>query len=327
MNKQQNATDALRSLPRPFFVLAPMDDVTDTVFRRIVADCAPADLYFTEFVNVDGLQSPGRPKLLPKLQFTDKERPIIAQLWGLKPENFYKTAKEIKQMGFAGVDLNMGCPAKPVVKNGACSALIQNRELAGEMIQAVREAVGDDFPVSVKTRVGITTVDLTWTEFLLKHKLNMLTIHGRTVKELSKVPAHWDVIAEVARQRTSLAPETLIVGNGDVLSREQGMALAKEHGLDGIMIGRGVFDDPFVFSESSPWESMTKEDRIKLYAKHVGLFAETWANKERRVVTLNKFCKVYIQGFPGAKELREKLMDAPSAEELQRLLQEALEQD
>lgn len=316
----KTALDTLRSLPRPFFVLAPMDDVTDTVFRQIVADCAPPDLYFTEFVNVDGLQSPGRPHLLPKLQFTDKERPVIAQLWGLKPENFYKTAKEIKEMGFAGVDLNMGCPAKPVVKNGACSALILNRELAGEMIQAVREAVGEDFPVSVKTRVGFTTVDLSWTEFLLKHKLNMLTIHGRTVRELSKVPAHWDIIGEVAKQRTSLAPDTLIVGNGDVLSREQGVALAKEYGLDGIMIGRGIFDDPYVFSEKSPWATMTQQERINLYAKHVQLFADTWTNNERRVVTLNKFCKVYIQGFPGAKELREKLMDASSTEELLDLL-------
>lgn len=314
------ALDTLRSLPRPFFVLAPMDDVTDTVFRQIVADCAPPDLYFTEFVNVDGLQSPGRPKLLPKLRFIAKEKPIIAQLWGLKPENFYKSAKEIKEMGFAGVDLNMGCPAKPVVKNGACSALILNKELAGEMIQAVREAVGDDFPVSVKTRVGFTTVDLSWTEFLLKHKLNMLTIHGRTVKELSKVPAHWDIIGEVAKQRTSLAPDTLIVGNGDVLSREQGLALANEHGLDGIMIGRGIFDDPYVFSEESPWDAMTQQERIDLYAKHVQLFANTWTNNERRVVTLNKFCKVYIQGFPGAKELREKLMDAQTTDELLTIL-------
>lgn len=322
MKDKSSQLELFRSLPRPFFVLAPMDDVTDTVFRQIVADCAAPDLYFTEFVNVDGLQSPGRPKLLPKLQFGNREHPIIAQVWGLNPDNFHKTAREIKEMGFAGIDINMGCPAKPVVKNGACSALINNRELAGEMIQAVREAVGQDFPVSVKTRVGFTTVDLSWIEFLLKHKLNMLTIHGRTVKELSKVPANWDLIGEVAGLRTSLAPETLIVGNGDVMSREQGLSLAKEHDLDGIMIGRGIFDDPYVFAEKSSWETATKEERIALYTKHVKLFANTWTNNERRVVTLNKFCKVYIQGFPGAKELREKLMDAGSTAELLALLQQ-----
>jgi tRNA-dihydrouridine synthase len=311
----------LDDLPRPFFILAPMDDVTDTVFRQIVADCQAPDVYFTEFVNVDGLQSPGRHKLLPKLQFTDKEKPLVAQLWGKKPDNFYQTAKEVKAMGFAGVDLNMGCPAKPVVKNGCCSALINNRELAGEMIAAVREAVGPDFPVSVKTRVGFTTVDLSWTEFLLQQKLNMLTIHGRTVRELSKVPAHWDLIGEVAQQRASLSPETVLIGNGDVMNRAQGEQLARQYGLDGIMIGRGVFDDPYVFARQSPWPEQTSSQRIELYAKHVKLFAATWQKQERRVVTLNKFCKVYIQGFPGAKELREKLMDAQTTDELLGLLQ------
>src|SRR5579871_6688366 len=162
----------LESLPKPFFVLAPMDDVTDSVFRQIVADCAPPDFYVTEFVNVDGLQSPGRPKLIKKLQFTKKEKPIIAQLWGLKPENFYKTTKEVVEMGFDGVDINMGCPVKTVIKNGACAALINNRELAGEIIDAVKQGAGSALPVSVKTRVGFTTVDMSWIELLLTKKLN-----------------------------------------------------------------------------------------------------------------------------------------------------------
>lgn len=313
----------LQDLPKPFFVLAPMDDVTDTVFRRIIAETAAPDLFFTEFVNVDGLQSPGRPKLLPKLQFTDKERPLIAQIWGKNPENYYKTAKEIKERGFAGVDINMGCPAKPVVKNGCCSALINNRELTGEILRAVREAVGEDFPVSVKTRVGFTTVDLTWIEYLLGFKLNMLTIHGRTVSQMSKVPADWDIIGQVSELRTSLSPSTLVVGNGDVLTRDQGVRLAKKHKLDGIMIGRGVFHDPYVFAEDDEWASMTKQERIDLYTKHVKLFSKTWPNGERKLHTLNKFCKVYIEGFPGAKELRELLMSAESEPELLKLLASA----
>ncbi|HSX37013.1 MAG TPA: tRNA-dihydrouridine synthase [Patescibacteria group bacterium] len=310
----------LDNLPRPFFVLAPMDDVTDTVFRQVIAGCAPPDVYFTEFVNVDGLQSPGRDNLMKKLRFSAKERPIIAQVWGLQPENFRKTAVELVQMGFAGIDINMGCPEKTVVKNGACAGLMHNRELAVEIIKATQEGAAGKVPVSVKTRTGFTEVDLTWPTLLLQQKLNMLTIHGRTRKEMSKVPADWPVIAKIRELRDKLAPDTLIVGNGDVESRQQGLDLAKKYKLDGIMVGRGMFHDPFLFSKSSPWKHYSDKQRIELYTKHVKLFAKTWENGERPVHTLNKFCKVYINGFEGAKELRERLMAARSTEELLGLL-------
>lgn len=422
-------------LPKPFFVLAPMDDVTDTVFRQIVAGCAKPDLFITEFVNVDGLQSPGRKRLLHKLTLASEEgisrhsrlsglqgateqqsepymqygeraaedatqqsaksasgaaglasrqagaawkpRPIIAQLWGTKPENFYKTAKELVEMGFDGIDLNFGCPVKTVIKNGACAALINNRELAGEIIDATRAGAhstgsgqaGKHFPVSVKTRVGFTTVDLSWIEFLLSKKLNLLSIHGRTAKQKSKVDADWDLIGLAREMRDVLCPSTKIVGNGDVLTRQQGLELAKKYKLDGIMIGRGIFNDPFVFAKDSPWASYTNQQKIDLYRKHVELFIETYekplasraygdavqGNNEQRASrtkkygervaeaadeamrpeqerimgsarkqahairpsrTLNKFCKIYINGFDGAKELREKLMSAKSTEEL-----------
>ncbi|MDQ5886146.1 MAG: hypothetical protein QG628_543, partial [Patescibacteria group bacterium] len=202
-----------------------------------------------------------------------------------------------------------------------CSALINNRGLTGEILQAVREGVGPDFPVSVKTRLGFKNVDLTWHEFLLQHKLNMLTIHGRTTAQMSKVPANWDLIGDIAKLRTSLASDTLIVGNGDVMTRQQGLELAEKHGLDGIMIGRGIFHDPYVFAEQSPWVSMTKQQKIELYTSHVKLFAKTWKSNERNLVTLNKFCKVYIEGFPGAKDLREKLMATQTSDELLELLE------
>jgi tRNA-dihydrouridine synthase len=365
----------LEELPKPFFILAPMDDVTDTVFRQVISTLpypshldglqgadeqrtepylntareqsqsttlqsakstseatgsarwqASAvrgygpDLFFTEFVNVDGLQSPGRPRLMHKLKLDDKEVPVIAQLWGLKPENYYKGTKDAMEMGYAGVDINMGCPVKTVVKNGACAALINNRNLAGEIIDAVQEAAGEHFPVSVKTRVGFNNIDLSWPEFLLIKKLNMLSIHGRTAKQMSKVPANWELIGEVRKMRDSLSPDTKIVGNGDVKNRSQGLALAKEYGLDGVMIGRGIFDDPFAFADVSPWQDYTKEQKIALYRKHVELFMKTWNNNERRIETLNKFCKVYINGFDGAKELREKLMAANSTDDLLDLL-------
>jgi tRNA-dihydrouridine synthase len=332
----------LKLLPKPFLVLAPMDDVTDTVFRRVIANTAAPDLYFTEFVNVDGLQSPGRAKLLKKLKFTEQEAPIIAQIWGKDPDNFYKTAREIangtfaKEVGlkeginFAGLDLNMGCPDKTAVKHGTCAALINDRELAGQIIKASREGLEQGakdanlpvLPLSVKTRLGFNQIDLTWVEFLLEFRLNMLSIHGRTRKEMSKVPAHWDSIGETVKLRDKLSPATLIVGNGDVESRQQAEELAQQYNLDGIMIGRGVFHDPYVFAKNSPWSTVSKQERIALYKNHVELFAETWQDRERPIHTLNKFCKIYIQGFDGAKELREKLMQAKSTDELLRLLQE-----
>ena len=312
----------LDKLPMPFLVLAPMDDVTDIVFRQIVASCAAPDLFFTEFVNVDGLQSPGRPKLIKKLQFTDQERPIIAQLWGLKPNNFYRTVKEIKKMGFDGVDLNMGCPVKTVIKNGACAALINNRELAGEIIEAAREAAGD-FPVSVKTRVGFTTVDMSWVEFLLTKKLDLLSIHGRTAKQMSKVPADWDLIGQVREMRDALCPAVKIVGNGDVMTRAQAHALAKKYKLDGVMIGRGIFHDPFVFAAKSPWQTMSKKQKLELFSRHVELFASTWTKGEYRFDSLKKFAKVYINGFDGASELRAKFMDTNSTNETLKLLNTA----
>lgn len=319
-------------IPKPFFVLAPMDDVTDSAFRRIVADCARPDFFFTEFVNVDGLQSPGRPRLLKKLQFTPDETPLIAQIWGKEPDNFFKTAQQLadgtfaRELGlpdgvnFVGVDLNMGCPVKAEVNNGTCSALINNRELALEIIKATQEGVAGKLPVSVKTRLGFNTVDPTWPELLLKQNLNMLTMHGRTRKQMSAVPADWQKIGEVRQIRDDMKLNTLIVGNGDVENRAHGLELAEKYKLDGIMIGRGVFHDPFAFADHSPWQEYTKEQRVALYIRHVELFAQTWQHGERAVHTLNKFCKIYINGFDGAKELREKLMQAQNTDELLALL-------
>ncbi len=308
--------------PKPFFVLAPMDDVTDVVFRRIVHELAPADLYFTEFVNVDGLQSPGRKALLKKLRHDHEDYPVVAQLWGKTPENFYKCALEVIEMGFDGIDINMGCPEKSIVNNGCCSAFIkpENRNLACQVIAAVKEVAGDKVPVSVKTRLGFSEVDYSWHELLLRQNLSMLTIHGRTRKEMSKVPTQWEKIEHIRTLRDQLSPTTKIVGNGDVENRQHGEALAAKHGLDGIMIGRGVFTDPFCFADKSPWGSYTKEQRLSLLRKHVELFAETWTDGERNFETLKKFAKVYVSGFDGAKELREQVMATHSTEALLELI-------
>lgn len=327
------------SLPKPYFILAPMDDVTDTVFRRVVGECVAPDVYFTEFVNVDGLQSPGRPRLLNRLQFTATEQPLIAQIWGKQPENYYKTAKEIadgtfaressglEKVNYAGIDLNFGCPDKAVVKNGCCVALVNDRPLAREIIQATKEGAGGKLPVSVKTRLGFNEVDFTWPEFLLEQDIAVLSMHGRTRKQMSKVPADWDAIGSVRQLRDDMGVSTHIVGNGDVMSRTEGLELATKHQLDGIMIGRGIFHDPFVFAEQSPWTEFTKRQKLDLYEKHVRLFQKTWGESGRHIRVLNKFCKVYINEFPAAKEARDRLMNAKDASELLQIIGEVRDSD
>ena len=310
----------LQELPRPFTVLAPMDDVTETVFRQIIASCAPPDLYFTEFVNVDALQSAGRQSAMKRLQFTDTERPLIAQIWGTRPENFYKTAAELVEMGFDGVDLNMGCPDKAVVRNGCCGGLIQYPDRALQIIAATRDGLAGGLPLSVKTRIGFREYDEEWLGLLLKEKLNMLSIHLRTVREMSKVPAHWEMAAKVRELRDNIAPDTLLVGNGDVASYSQATELAKRYKLDGIMIGRGIFHDPFVFARQSPWPDYTPAQKIDLYRQHLTLFAQQYPVGERKFDTIKKFCKLYISDFDGASALRAKLMEAKNVDDSLQIL-------
>ncbi len=299
-------------LPKPFIVLAPMDDVTDTVFRQLIAQIAPADLYMTEFTNADGLCSPGREALLKRLKFVNAEQPLIAQLWGKDPKNFYQVSKELVEMGFAGVDINFGCPDKAVLKNGCGGAMIDQPALAHEIIEAVKQGVDQKIPVSVKTRLGTKTFRSEWIKLLLQQKLNMLSIHLRTVSELSKVPAHWELMTEIRQLRDAISPKTAIVGNGDVQNRTHANLLARQHGIDGVMIGRGVFHDPYACSLNSPWKQMLPAEKVQLYQRHVELFEQTWAEGERPIVTLNKFCKIYVNDFPGAKEIRADLMGARS---------------
>jgi len=313
---------------KPFFILAPMDDVTDVVFRRLVAECAAPDLFFTEFANVDGLQSAGRHAVLKKLKRHDSEKSTVAQVWGKTPENYYKTTKELIEMGFSGIDINMGCPDKTIVKNGCCSAFIldENRNLASQVIDEVLRAADGKVPVSVKTRLGFSEVDYSWHEMLLSKKLNMLTIHARTRKEMSKVPADWSRLEPIVSLRDKLSPTTLLVGNGDVQTRAQGEELAKKHGLDGVMIGRGIFTDPFVFAKDSPWSDYTKQQKLELLKHHVELFVDTWQDGERNFEMLKKFAKVYVNGFDGASDMRVGIMACKSSSELLAHLDNLLKQ-
>ena len=311
-------------LPKPFFVLAPMDDVTDTVLRQVVADCAPPDLFFTEFVNVDGLQSRGRKRLIRKFDYTPKERPLVAQIWGKTPAYYETVARELVEMGFAGVDINMGCPDKSVVRSGCCSALINNRDLAVAIIQAVKTGVDGRVPVSVKLRTGFNEVDFTWPELVLRQGIDMLTVHGRTTKEMSKVPARWEDIKTVREIRDKVAPSTLIVGNGDVLSRQQGEQLAADTGVDGVMIGRAIFNDPFIFAQSSPWLDMSQKDKLIFYKKHIELFAETYPAGEKNWHSLKRMAKIYVHGIENASRFREQLMTTESLDQMLDTIDQAI---
>ena len=299
---------------KPIFILAPMYEVTDTVFRSLISDLAPPDIFYTEFVNVDGLQSKGRDAILPRLKYSKKEKPLIAQIWGSKPENFYKTSKELVEMGFDGIDLNMGCPDKNVTKAGLCSALINNRELAEEIIKATKKGAGK-LPVSVKTRLGYNSIDYSWHEFLLHQGLDSLIIHARTKKQMSKVPADYEALKQIVRLRDKISPKTKIIGNGDIFTKADGYKIAKKYKLDGVMIGRGVFKDPYIFSEDSPWEKLSKKQRINIFKKHAKLWKKTYGNT-KPVYILNKFCKIYINNFEGVKEIRDDLMNCSDVDQL-----------
>lgn len=307
-----------QDLPRPFFVLAPMDGVTDTVFRRVVSTSAAADIYMSEFTNTDSYCSPaGRHSTAGRLLFTPAEQPkLIAQIWGTKPEHFAEMAKGLAAMGYAGIDINMGCPAKDVTKTGACSALIDTPVLAGEIIAATKQA---GLPVSVKTRVGFKTQNTeAWLGFLLRQDIAALTVHARTAKEMSKVPARWEEITKAVSLRNELAPRTLIIGNGDVRNRQDGLDKAAQTGADGIMIGRSIFSNVFCF-ERTP-RTHTPTEYVALLRLHLDMYDQTWAGQTRPFAPLKRFFKIYIKDFPGASDLREALMHTNSTQEVRELL-------
>lgn len=298
-----------------------MDDVTDVVFRQVVAKNARPDVFFTEFTNCDGICSAGREKLLPRLKFTKDQRPIVAQIWGANPETYRETAELCQDLGFDGIDINMGCPEHNIVRQGACSALINNPELAGQIIQAVKDGA-PNLPVSVKTRLGVKQIETErWISFLLDQDLAAITIHGRTAKEMSKTAVHWDEIAKAVKLRNDSKKPTIMIGNGDILSITESDQKIAETGLDGIMIGRGIFANPWIF-EKTP-QTHTISDRIKLAIKHLTLFDKTYG-KTKNYNIMKKFFKSYINNFDGAAEFRAQLMETKTALDAKRLLTKKL---
>lgn len=307
-------------LEKPYFMLAPMEGVTDTIFRHVVKKAAAADVMFTEFTNVSSFASEkGRHSAMERLYFEADEGLVVPQIWGVKPEHFKVTAIGLKEMGYTAIDINMGCPDKNVVRTGGGSALIKTPELAAEIIKAVKAA---GLPVSVKTRLGYSKVEewREWLEFLLEQDLTALTVHLRAKKEMSKVPAHYELIPEIIKLRDETTPKTFLAVNGDIADRTAGEKLVAENaGLDGVMIGRGVFANPFCFEKET--RAHSRDELMELLEYHLVEFDRAeLLNFAPKFDPLKRFFKIYVRDFPGASELRERMMGCKTTHEVRAVL-------
>ena len=297
-----------------FTCLAPMEGVTDIAFRQVVAKAARPDIFFTEFTNVNSYSSEkGRHNALERFRILPEEKPIVAQIWGTKPELFTETAQAIKQLGFEAVDINMGCPDRHVVATGGGSGLIRTPELAKEIIRATKMA---GLPTSVKTRLGYSSVDewRDWLTNILTEHPDALTIHLRTKKEMSKVAAHYELIPEIIALKNELSPETVLIINGDIETPADANKFI-DMGVDGIMIGRGVFHNPFCF-EKNPREH-SRAELFELMRYHLDLYEKY---ELAPYDPLKHFYKIYINNFPGASDIRAKLMETKSIAEARETL-------
>jgi len=304
-------------LEKPFFVLAPMANVTDAVFRRVITKYGKPDVMWTEFVSADGLcHTKGRQILFRDLRFIESERPIVAQLFTASPEKMFAAAQLIAELGFDGIDINMGCPDKNIMKTGAGAACMKNYDLARELIFAAREgsdAYGKKLPISVKTRLGLNTDDLeTWIPNLLIAQPAAIILHARTKKEMSKVPAHWERVGRVAEIASGSG--TLVVGNGDVKDLADAEKRARENGVDGVMLGRAVFGNPWLFNKKKTM--VTVKEKLRVALEHTKLFEKVWG-KTKSFELMKKHYQAYINHFPLAKELRAELMACHSASEVE----------
>ena len=312
-------TSFWKTLPQPYFILAPMEAVTDVVFRHVIAEAGKPDVFFTEFTNTNSWHSPrGKHSTRGRLTFTPDEQPIVAHIWGNVPEYYAEMSQGMAELGFSGIDINMGCPAPNVAPKGSGSGLINAPDNAAAIIAAAKEG---SLPVSVKTRLGYTRVDEWegWLTHLLQQDIANLTIHLRTRKEMSKVPAHYELIDDIVALRDRIAPQTLLTINGDIRDREHGLQLIAEHpGVNGVMIGRGVFHNPFAFAiEARPH---TREELIALLQRQLDLFDKYESDTRKPFETLKRFFKIYIRDFDGASELRDALMHTKNTAEVRELL-------
>ena len=315
-------------------VVAPMADVTDIAFRTMIAKYSKPhgpDVMWTEFVSADGLNSPGREVLKRDLEYGEIERPIVAQLFTSTPENMKKAASLCRELGFDGIDINMGCPDKSIEKQGAGAAHMKDWRRAQEVIRAAQEGA-KDIPVSVKTRIGYNKVEfLEWLPKILECNIPTLTVHLRTRKEMSLVPAHWELMKDIValvRERTGEVANggTIILGNGDIPSVTEGIKRAKETGCDGVMVGRGIFGTPWFFDEETYNKGKTVEERLAICTQHTKLYEEKLGDIKSFAI-MKKHFKAYVHGFDGAKELRVELMEANNAKEVETIIENWLQKE
>lgn len=322
-------------LKKPFFCLAPMSDVTDIAFRFILAKYGKEKenkdkiVFWTEFVSADGLCNKlARKKLAHILKFSERERPIVAQVFGANVENMKKACQYIASLGFDGIDINMGCPDRSVVSQGAGAGLIKTPQLARKIIQAAHEGIKSaqsNIPVSVKTRIGFNKEDIdNWIGELLKEDISVLTIHLRTAKELSLVPAHWNYIKKIKELIKKSGKEILLIGNGDVVNLKDAEEKIIKYGCDGVMIGRGVFGNPWFFSSKTNLDIST-EEKLKILIEHTQIFEKELSKpKHKNFAVMKKHFKAYINSFEGAKELRVKLMETENAKQVEKIVNDFL---
>jgi len=333
-------------LSSPILCLAPMADVTDPPFRRIITKYSKyggqdifddegkltrpykttggPDILFTEFVSCDGLCSAGKERILKDIRFSEGEHPIVFQIFGGKPENFKKCAKLAVELGFDGIDINMGCPDRNIEKQGGGASLIKNLELAKEIIYATKEFSGN-LPVSVKTRLGYNEDSLeTWLPYLLETDLAAITIHLRTRKEMSKVPAHWERMKRAVEIRNISGKKTFLLGNGDVWSILDAKEKIRNTGADGAMLGRAIFGNPWLFNKEIMRENLPASEILRVLVEHTKLYEELMGGVKSFSV-MKKHYKAYVNEFPGAKELRMKLMGTQNAKEVENIIQSFLD--
>lgn len=298
--------------------MAPMEGVTDSVFRQMISSLGYQPLFFTEFLNVDGFCSKGREKVSHRIRFSKKEKPIVIQLWGNSPELYVKSLEEILKLNPTGIDINMGCSVHDVLSGGRGSALIKDKPLAKEIIDAVKSS-SKGLPVSVKTRIGYDSPDIDgWIGFLLEQGLDMITIHGRTSKQGYTTPSDWEMIRKCVEIRDEISPKTIILGNGDVKSMEDGKNKVSKYSVDGFMIGREILANPWAFTNR---EQVPLKDRVDKLIKHMQLYEKTWGDT-KPFNSQKKYIKAYINNFEGANELRKKLLECQNTHELYTILSE-----
>lgn len=324
MEKEVNkkGSNLWKKLKKPIFVIAPMANVTDVAFRSMFAKYGKPDVMWTEFVSADGLCSPGKKMLLRDLEFSDNERPIVAQLFTGHPDKMFEAAKLVESLGYDGIDINMGCPDRAVEKQGSGAGHIKDPENAKKVLEAARNGA-PNISVSVKTRIGYNKVEIdTWIRFLLEQKLPALTVHLRTRKEMSDVPAHWELMNKIVALRNEISPETLIIGNGDITSKEHGKKMIEETGCDGVMIGRGIFGNPWFFS-GKVLSDISPKDRLTVMLEHAKVFDRKLGDVKNFAI-MKKHFKAYVSGWDGAKELRVKLMETENLQDVDNLVREYL---